>query len=186
MNHFYQNIEGWSTLEDQGELIKSLLTNYDRQNKIKICEIGVYMGRGTAIWNVELINAGVDYEYYAVDHFEGSIEHRITNMGPIPKIENVVKNLESILHKINIVPKDSVTASKLFEDQYFDIIYIDASHEYLPVREDIISWWPKLKNGGFMCGDDYVNGWPGVIQAVNELFQDRVGKIGNQQWWTRK
>jgi len=50
-----------------------------------------------------------------------------------------------------------------------DLIYIDASHEYKPVKDDINMYWSLLKNGGSIIGDDYQGGWPGVIKAVDEL-----------------
>jgi hypothetical protein len=62
MEHFYQKLEGWSTMEDQGELLKEVLKQINIKDKIKILELGVYQGRGTSLWNVELINNGVNYE----------------------------------------------------------------------------------------------------------------------------
>ena len=35
----------------------------------------------------------------------------------------------------------------LFPDGYFDFIYVDASHDYKSVSEDLRLWWPKLKKG---------------------------------------
>ena len=64
-------------------------------------------------------------------------------------------------------------------------MYIDASHEYEYVIEDIKHWLPKVKKGGIICGDDYISGWPGVIQAVNEVFDDKVNVVGGQQWWVK-
>jgi hypothetical protein len=64
-------------------------------------------------------------------------------------------------------------------------VYIDASHDYESVKEDIIAWLPKVKKGGIICGDDYTPGWPGVMRAVNEVFNNQVNKIGHQQWWVK-
>lgn len=84
--------------------------------------------------------------------------------------------------------KSSIEASKDFEDNYFDFIYIDAWHSYESVKEDLNHWWPKLKVGGLMCGDDYMDfDCPGecrfgIIQAVEEfaekngLFLEILGK----------
>jgi len=183
MNHFYHNIKGWATEKDQGYLIKYFLSNFNKDQHIKIAEIGVYMGRGTAIWNVELINYGISYEYKAIDHFLGSKEHTNDN---IPNYDKCILNLESISDKIEIVKSESIEASKLYDDEYFDIVYIDGSHEYEDVKEDIRHWLPKVKKGGFISGDDYIPGWPGVIKAVDESFVDKVKVIGDQQWWIRK
>ena len=77
---------------------------------------------------------------------------------------------------------------KNYPDEYFDIVYIDASHEYECVKEDIISWLPKVKIGGILCGDDYCVGWPQVVKAVDEILVNvnRAGLNSNQQWWIKK
>jgi hypothetical protein len=63
-----------------------------------------------------------------------------------------------------------------------DLIYVDASHEYRPVKDDMDQFWTVLKPGGSMIGDDYHLNWPGVIQAVNEFGKGVVGSITGIVW----
>ena len=56
-----------------------------------------------------------------------------------------------------------------FSDETFDLIYIDASHWYKDVINDIQMWLPKLKKGGYLCGHDYKAGID-VYNAVNDYF----------------
>jgi hypothetical protein len=133
------------------------------------------------MWNVELINNNIDYDYLAVDHFTGSTEHN----NNIDYYNISLNNLKPIIDKIKLIKNDSLNESKKHDDSSFDVIYIDASHDYDSVKKDIITWLPKLKVGGIICGDDYINGWPGVVKAVNECFPNGVNKIGKQQWWIR-
>lgn len=184
MEHFYHSIGGWGTYKDQGELIKYIISNYSKEDKLKIAEIGVYLGKTTAIWNVELINSGLEYDYIAIDNFLGSKEHRDGNS--IPDYQLCLNNLVPIKDKINLLKSDSIEASKLYEDNCFDIVYIDASHEYEDVKKDIEAWYPKVKTGGFICGDDYIQGWSGVIKAVNKTIKQTITIIGNQQWIAKK
>ena len=48
----------------------------------------------------------------------------------------------------------SVEASKLYENESLDFVFIDACHEYSCVKEDIIAWYPKIKKGGVLAGHD--------------------------------
>ena len=73
-------------------------------------------------------------------------------------------------NNVKLINSDSKTASTMFEDKSLDIIYIDASHDYVSVLEDIKLWHKKLKQNGFICGDDYIHGWDEVIKAVDEYF----------------
>lgn len=180
MKHFYEDLDGFSSFDDQGELFIYLLKNIP-DRRLRIAEIGVYKGRMTAMWVVELENRKKKYDYYAIDHFLGSDEHQkdvdyysITN-----------QNLERIKSKINIIKKDSTKASEAFPDDYFDIVYIDASHTYDMCKKDIETWLPKVKQDGILCGDDYIKGWPGVVKAVDEKFK-KINKFGYQQWYIKK
>jgi len=66
---------------------------------------------------------------------------------------------------------DKVLSS--FPDEYFDWLYIDGDHRYEGVKSDLKLAVRKVKNGGFIAGDDYVerNDW-GVIQAVQEIIKE--------------
>jgi predicted O-methyltransferase YrrM len=61
----------------------------------------------------------------------------------------------------------------------FDLIFIDAEHTYEAVKADILAWWKHLRDDGVMIGHDYfTKQYPGVNQAVEELFGDKVETIG--------
>lgn len=48
-----------------------------------------------------------------------------------------------------------------------DLIHVDAAHEYGSVKEDIHAWWPFVRGGGILLGDDW--SWTGVQKAVKEF-----------------
>lgn len=62
-----------------------------------------------------------------------------------------------------------------YADNSFDLIYIDAGHDYANVKADTELAQRKVKRGGVLMFNDYVmidavSGAPyGVVQAVNEL-----------------
>lgn len=185
----YENILGFSSYNDQGRLLETILDNVDTTQRMRFLEIGVYQGRMTMMWNEILANTTIDYEYYAIDHFQGSEEHEHN----IDYYEITRKNLEPIWNRICLIKEDSIKTAQRFPDEYFNVIYIDASHDYESVLHDIETYYPKLKIGGIICGDDYDpppqgnNSWPEVVQAVNEFFgKIHVNRIGFQQYWYKK
>jgi hypothetical protein len=59
-----------------------------------------------------------------------------------------------------------------FGDGSLDWIYIDGNHLYEFVKQDLELYFPKVKAGGFIAGDDFeCEGWwgDGVRRAVNEF-----------------
>jgi hypothetical protein len=70
----------------------------------------------------------------------------------------------------NAVKLPSIEAAKLYGDNSLDFVFIDASHEYESVKDDIEAWYPKIKFGGYIGGHDYVRGEYGVYRAVDERF----------------
>lgn len=56
---------------------------------------------------------------------------------------------------VKIYREYSFDAVKHFKDNYFDFIYIDADHTYSACLRDIKDWYPKVKKGGVLLGDDY-------------------------------
>lgn len=56
--------------------------------------------------------------------------------------------------KVEFIRKLSTEASKDFADESLDFVYIDGNHDYKYVIEDLKTWYPKVKKGGYLCGDD--------------------------------
>ena len=48
----------------------------------------------------------------------------------------------------------SATAATIFSDGIADMVFIDADHRYEGAKQDIELWWPKVKEGGILCGHD--------------------------------
>ena len=69
-----------------------------------------------------------------------------------------------------------------------DFIYVDGDHDYLPAKNDLIAYWPLLRPGGILFGDDYSANWPGVQLAVQELCEaEKIQmKLKEVTWSIRK
>jgi hypothetical protein len=76
------------------------------------------------------------------------------------------------LGTVEVLRTTSREAAKHFTDQSLDFAYIDGDHRYAAVSEDIRLYWPKIKPGGLLIGDDYrtnVNS-EGVARAFGDLL----------------
>ncbi len=74
-------------------------------------------------------------------------------------------------------------------DDYFDFLYIDASHKYEPTLREIKLAHKKLKPGGQLFGDDYDpdpnSKQHGVFRAVNDFAKRNNGRLilnQSRQW----
>lgn len=73
---------------------------------------------------------------------------------------------------------DSSFASSIFPDNFFDFVYIDANHYYQFVKTDIRHWYAKVKEGGYICGHDYM--WGGEVEAkkaIDEFVKEHNKEI---------
>ena len=78
------------------------------------------------------------------------------------------------------MPLNSVGAAHLMREVGLkaDIIHLDAAHDEQSVSTDLAEWWPILREGGTLIGDDYYpdgRTWPGV-RAAFDAFVKQSGQ----------
>jgi len=80
----------------------------------------------------------------------------------------------------------STDSAGLFPDGFFDVVFIDAAHDYQNVKRDIHAWHKKVRSGGYLSGHDYRVGGNyfglvrGVEEATSELgltIEPMIGKV---------
>jgi hypothetical protein len=98
--------------------------------------------------------------------------------------DEFIKNIEPVKHIVTPVKMPSVEAAKLYEDKSLFFVFIDGSHLYEAVKEDILAWLPKVKSGGFIGGHDIdqTEEFNGVRKAVDELIGEKNIIIYNKGW----
>lgn len=72
---------------------------------------------------------------------------------------------------------------------YFDMVYIDAVHEYQAVINDVHASWPLVRPGGWIAGHDYqplVN-FKDMIPAINMMFgAENIVTFRDSSWLVRR
>lgn len=128
-----------------------------------VLEIGSLFGRSTACI------AEVAERVHAVDTFRSSGDGQ-QQLEEISTLRDFKTNTEGYSN-IVIHVKTSEEASREFDNESLDVIFIDGNHEYFDVMTDIEYWWTKIKPGGVMVFHDYgPRGWAGVTKAVDKSF----------------
>lgn len=185
MKHFYNEIQGFFNFSGlYSEMVKKHL------NGSHFVEIGCWKGKSAIYMGVEIINSNKNIKFDCIDNWE--YEQRDKKTGNIIFNGNMtysefLKNIKPISNKINHYRLKSVEASKLYDDESLDFVYIDASHKYVDVKNDLINWYPKIKKGGIIAGHDYNDYFYGVKSAINEFFFDKKFDVDLKSWsWIHK
>jgi predicted O-methyltransferase YrrM len=173
MEHFCQNIQGWCSFYD---VYKDAVAHFPSGSHF--VEIGTWRGQSAAFMAVEIINSGKQIQFDCVDTWKGGPEHQEGGINFDPAVlddtlyNEFVNNMKPVEGHYKAVRMDSARAAELYADASLDFVFIDGGHEYETVLADIQAWLPKVKQGGFIGGDDYghARGSEGVQRAVHEVF----------------
>lgn len=155
----------------------------EARKRHNIVEVGAWMGRTT-----RALADNTPGVVYAVDTWKGSEEHQ----DELAKHEgwwlfDQFRRNTSDRGNIKPIQMASVEAAQYFRSTFpnmrFDMIFLDAAHDYENVKADILAWRPLLAEGGTFCGHDYGPGCHGVgvKKAVNELIPN-VRVAQNEIW----
>jgi predicted O-methyltransferase YrrM len=161
-------------MRDHRKFVADLVRQYKAKS---VAEIGVWQGRLSDV----LMRLDLD-RLILVDPFDTALPHCSKKWFSQAELDLVY---EAILNRI---PKhcefyrlESVLAAGIMKDESLDFVFIDANH--YKCAEDIEAWWPKVKQGGVLAGDDYVQIHE-VKAAVDVAFPEceSHGRI----WWKEK
>jgi hypothetical protein len=71
--------------------------------------------------------------------------------------------------RVKIIRQNSYAAISELKDKYFDVIYIDANHQYEFVLRDMMEARHKIKSGGIMLLNDFYEGPGGAEQNLGVM-----------------
>jgi predicted O-methyltransferase YrrM len=193
---FAEDLQGWNS---QHPMMAEIVT---RERPQVIFDVGVWKG-GSTLFLAELLRkAEIDGVVISVDTFLGSPEHWIpgTTLNRLMPRGNgqpllYRQFLSNVVHRgmqgyVVPLPQTSINAAIILRrlEIQADMIHIDAAHEYEAVLQDARAYWPLLRPGGYLVGDDYHESWPGVVRGADE-FAKEVGvklEIQPPKWFVRK
>ncbi len=167
--------------------IEPLSFLFEGRKDLVIAEIGIEQCYST----LYMLNNFDIKRYYAIDPFKAYPEFNPSF------VKNYFQNdpdkycerAKKILVKYNNVVFMRMFSSKAVEyvkDGELDVVWIDGNHSYKYVFEDIVNWFPKVKVGGYISGDDSFN--MEVMMAVRTCFTLKKFDVfvGKRSWCVKK
>ena len=154
-------------LQDCQLIVNEILEFFPKNAALVGAELGVkegYLSRTFLSTNLNLIMYSIDLwgAHPSIDETHNHNENYILAVDQL----STYKKRSIIKRKLTLDAVDD------FADESLDFVFIDATHTYEAVKQEISAWTKKVKPNGWIFGHDYVEGWPGVVLAVNESVID--------------
>lgn len=168
--------------------IESVLRPYLQKDFVAIAEIGTHIGT-TATRFADFIKSNPDSYILCIDTWLSDVADYIIRRDGMEYclrqgndhllFDLFIQNIQNNKLEKSVIPfrLTSLQAGQIlyYYGIQFDIIYIDASHEYLNVKHDLELYFELLSPGGTMLGDDY--NIDGVKRALDEFVGAKNLKI---------
>lgn len=152
-----------------------------------VVEVGTWKGQSAVFMAEACRELGLDAAVLCIDTWLGSLEHLLDDRfrpllgirrGRPTLYEQFLANVRArgLEGWVTPLPQTSITAARflLHRGIRADLLYLDASHEEADVLADLEAYWPILRPGGLLVGDDCIAAFPGVARAC-AAFAHRLG-----------
>lgn len=139
---------------------KHIDVNNYKDKQINYLEIGTFYG-ANIISVANSYGQHKDSRLYCIDPWEDYDDYPEYKNEQSNIYNSFINNIEKAGVKDKIIINRGYSNLEIpkFQDEFFDIIYIDGNHEPEYVLEDAVLSFRKLKKNGVMIFDDY--GWGG-------------------------
>ncbi len=205
----WRDVPGWMDFFDLYDEVAMTTPPYST-----IVEVGVCFGKSLLYLAQKIRESGKDIKLVAVDGWRDYPGHKFiyspedsdANVAAVSDLSKAEQDAcayarkyggtyQAFMHNlrasgfadmVQVVRSDSAAAASMFMEAPPYFVFIDADHEYAPVKADIDAWWATGPE--WMAGHDYNRGdavnFPGVWQAVHEKWGERNVGWRNHTCWT--
>lgn len=169
----------------------------ERYQPRRILEIGSYEGRASCFM-IEKCAAERPLELHCIDSWQGGVEHDRAAMSDVER--RFDRNIELARGKatqpVEFLKHKSLSHPAMIDllakgrQEYFDLVYVDGSHQAPDVLLDALLGFKLAKVGGLLVFDDYLWSMEGkgqqdfynmpkpAIDAFVNIFQRKVIVLG--------
>ena len=166
----YKDVPGWV---NDAEFIYEEMVN-QAEDGDHFVEIGVLLGQSTARMGELIRDSKKKIRFDAIDIF-WIIEHTIRNYkssGHPKEFFHYVNKLKTewdldimnmirhplkalgVIDYVNFITCEEQYAHRIYDDNSLKFVWIDGDHGADVVYNDLVNFWPKIKVGGTIGGDD--------------------------------
>ena len=144
--------------------VQQLQNRDDIASILKPNGLGVELGVATGQFSRRILEKSALRFLYSIDMYAGDRGHDVN------EYKQALRTLEPFQQRNTIIRMRFDEAVDLFDDDYFDFVYVDGyAHTGEEEGKTLRDWYPKVKSGGVFAGDDYHRRWPKVVHHVDEL-----------------
>lgn len=151
-----------------------ILKGYRRHDVVRLLEretgnVGIELGVAEGVFAERMMASGCFKRFFGVDAY--------SDIHDTAEYKRALKRI-GLDQPYSLLRMRFDEAFDLFDDRYFDFIYIDGyAHGGEEGGQTMFNWYRKVKIGGVIAGDDYSQEWPLVVWAVNELALQTQTKL---------
>jgi len=152
--------------QQMSQALRTLAATFTRRDDVatlfRAGGVGVELGVAAGDFSERILKrSGVGY-LYSIDMWAGDRGHGID------QYREAIARLSPYRDRNAIMRMRFDEALPLFSDQSLDFIYVDGyAHDGELNGQTFREWYPKLRSGGIIAGDDYAPEWPLVVAAVD-------------------
>ena len=170
IEHYFHKCNGWFGFRPQYEHMMDILPD-------DACwvEIGSFQGRSLSWLMVEAHNRCRKFDVHSVDLWGGDPESPANGKFGDKAYNKFIENMSPFHGQFQIHRMFSWDAAMDFADGTVDYAMVDAGHDYESVKKDLQAWWPKIRSGRYIGGDDFsTDETNGVSLAVLEFAREHA------------
>ena len=165
----YKDVPGW--INDAEKVYPEMVSK--AQDGDHFVEIGTLLGQSTSYMGQLIKDSGKNIKFDSIDLF-WPIKHVIRNYKSsghpkefnqylsdlqkydlrAPDIINHPLRILGVQEYVNLITCDEKYAHRLYDDNSLKFVWIDGDHGKDIVYNDLVNFWPKMKSGGTIGGDD--------------------------------
>jgi Methyltransferase domain len=139
--------------------------------KLSFDGIGVEVGTANGTYALEILRNTNIKELVCVDPYQSyeSFNDALNFVDMEGMYQRAKDALGQFGARSKLLRDFSTDAAMKFNDDSLDFVYVDGNHQSKWVEADLYAWWPKVRSGGILFGDDCVD--------MDDSLRDSAGDV---------